>query len=42
MEIVKLLLDLGADIHARDDAALRIASNRGHLEVVKLLGSVER
>ena len=34
---VKLLVEAGADIHAKDDRALRLASNYGHLEVVKYL-----
>ena len=34
---VKLLVEAGADIHAKDDQALRRASEYGHLEVVKYL-----
>jgi ankyrin repeat protein len=37
IEVVKLLLEKGANIHADDDFSLRIASQQGHLEVVKLL-----
>jgi ankyrin repeat protein len=36
-EIVKLLLENGADVHAENDSALRWASERGHTEIVKLL-----
>jgi hypothetical protein len=32
-----LLLSAGADVHVRNDEALRWASKNGHLEVVKLL-----
>ncbi len=34
---VKELVEAGADIHALDDCALRWASERGQLEVVKYL-----
>jgi hypothetical protein len=37
LKLVKKLLDEGADIHARDDGALYLASTYGHHEVVKLL-----
>lgn len=36
-EIVALLLDAGADVHASSDAALRCASEEGNLECVELL-----
>ncbi len=36
-EVVKLLLDAGANIHAWGDAALLWAVENGHAEVVKLL-----
>lgn len=36
-EIVELLLDAGADVHARKDTALRMAVENGHTETVKLL-----
>jgi ankyrin repeat protein len=36
-EVVKLLLDAGADVHADNDWALQLASYNGHAEVVKLL-----
>ena len=36
-EVVKLLLDAGADVHTYNDEALRWASYYGHIEVVKLL-----
>ena len=37
LENVKFLLENGADIHARDDHALSLASLIGHTEIVKLL-----
>lgn len=37
IEIVKLLLNEGADVHADNDTALRWASENGHSEVVKVL-----
>ena len=37
IDIVRLLLDHGADIHAKDDQALRKASYSGHENVVQLL-----
>ena len=37
LEIVRLLLEHGADVHARDDEVLIWASRNGHLEVVRLL-----
>ena len=36
-EVVKLLLESGADVHALEDFSLRQSSRKGHLEVVKLL-----
>jgi ankyrin repeat protein len=36
-EVVQLLLNAGADVHAEYDAALRWASVRGHKEVIQLL-----
>lgn len=38
-EIVKLLLENGADVHADNDYALEWSSSNGHTEVVKLLKS---
>eukprot|EP00877_Chromochloris_zofingiensis_P011338 jgi/Chrzof1/6458/Cz18g11190.t1 len=35
--IVKILLDAGADVHARQDEALRYAAEMGHLDTVQLL-----
>jgi hypothetical protein len=35
--VVKLLIGLGADIHARNDGALRNASRFGHIAVVAVL-----
>ena len=35
--VVKILLDAGADVHADNDYALRWASNNGHAEIVKIL-----
>jgi ankyrin repeat protein len=37
VEFVKYLLDAGADVHANNDLALRLASEYGHTEIVKLL-----
>ena len=37
LEIVQLLLDHGADIHAQDDDPICWASRYGHLEIVQLL-----
>ena len=37
IDFVKYLLDIGADIHAKNDDALRWASSKGHTKVVKLL-----
>ena len=36
-EIVKLLLEHGANVHTLDYWALRIAAYNGHTEIVKLL-----
>ena len=36
-EVVKLLLNAGANVHAWNDEALRYSSGNGHIEVVKLL-----
>ena len=37
LDVVRLLLEHGADVHARDNYALRWASDNGHLNVVSLL-----
>jgi len=37
VEVVKVLLGAGADVHANYDEALRYASRKGHVEVVNLL-----
>jgi len=37
IETVKLFLDMGANIHADNNEALRCASEYGHTEIVKLL-----
>jgi ankyrin repeat protein len=37
LEVVKLLIENGADVRAKDGVALRLASRYGHLEVVRLL-----
>ena len=37
LEIVKYLVDNGADVHANDDEALRWAASNGYLEVVEYL-----
>ena len=34
---IQMMIDLGADVHADDDYALRWASENGHLEVVEFL-----
>ena len=40
-EVVRLLLEAGADVHALNDQALREASQNGHTEVVHLLRKAE-
>ena len=35
--VVKLLIQHGADVHARDNEAVRKASKNGHADVVQLL-----
>ena len=40
LDIVKRLVESGADIHSKDDQALSIAAMFGHLEVVKYLVEV--
>ena len=37
LEVVKFLLDRGADVNADNNYAVRRASANGHLEVVKFL-----
>jgi hypothetical protein len=37
LEIVKILLDHRADIHASYGAALRASSSSGHVDIIKLL-----
>ena len=37
VEVVKVLLETGANVHANYDGALRYASINGHVEVVKVL-----
>jgi ankyrin repeat protein len=37
IEVVRLLLENGADIHVQKDYSLRLASFYGHVEVVRLL-----
>ncbi|KAJ3279991.1 hypothetical protein HK104_001014 [Borealophlyctis nickersoniae] len=37
LEVVRWVLQSGADVHAKDDAALRAAAGKGHLDVVRLL-----
>ena len=37
MEVIKYLLENGANIHADNDYALRISAEMGYLEVVKYL-----
>lgn len=36
-EVVRFLLQHGADVHAQDYEALRLGASNGHLEVVRLL-----
>jgi hypothetical protein len=36
-ETVKLLLDHGADVHAADDMAVRLATERGHVVTERVL-----
>jgi len=40
LDVVKYLVEKGADVHADDDGALRWAAESGHLDVVKYLKSV--
>ena len=40
LDVVRYLVERGADVHADDDEAMRWASRNGHLEVVKYLESV--
>ena len=40
LPVVKYLVEHGADINARDNSALRLASENGHSEVVKYLTSL--
>ena len=35
LDVVKYLVENGADVRAWDDCALRWAANNGHLEIVK-------
>ena len=37
LEVVKLLIENGADITVGDNCAIRWASRNGHIEIVKLL-----
>ena len=37
LDVIRLLIENGADVSAEDDEALRMASEYGHLEVAKLL-----
>ena len=37
LEIVRLLITAGTDIHVWDDYALRYSAENGHLEIIKLL-----
>jgi len=39
---MKLLVEKGANIHAVNDCALRWASARGHLEIIKFLKTLEK
>jgi len=41
LEVVKYLIENGANIHAADDYALRWAAYNGHLEIVKYLQSLK-
>ena len=37
LELIKYLVEQGADIHAKNDCALRLASYSGNIEIVKYL-----
>lgn len=37
LQLVRICIENGADVHARDNAALRRASYNGHIQVVKYL-----
>jgi ankyrin repeat protein len=37
INVVKMLIDAKADIHAKDDYSLRVASYKGHATVVQML-----
>ncbi len=37
LETVKLLLDVGVDVHAQEDYSIFIAASNGHHEIVELL-----
>jgi hypothetical protein len=39
LETIKLLIANGADIHAHNDKALKIASKKGHTDIVDFLNS---
>jgi ankyrin repeat protein len=39
LEVVKILLENGANLHVGDNYALQSASRNGHLEVVEILKS---
>ena len=41
LDLVKISLSNGADIHTLDDRALRYSSENGHIEVVKYLKSLK-
>ena len=41
LPMVKKLVSLGADIHAKDDLVLRMASKFGHNEVVNYLENLK-
>lgn len=40
LEVVRELVDMGADVRAKDDYALRWSAEHGHLEVTDYLRSI--
>ena len=42
IEVVKYLVEHGADIHAVNEQALRLAKENGHIEIVKYLNEFKK